>query len=245
MTSTPNATALVALLAAAGSGSRLSAATGESTPKQYLDLAGIPVIQRSLLALSQVSRLSAIVVVLSPQDSWWPQLKLPAGLPPLHVVEGGSTRADSVAAGLDFLVHQLSPQHDTQVLVHDAARPLVRPATVDRLVAAVVQAGACGGILATLATDTLKHATAGVIEKTLDRSCVWQAQTPQLFAARQLLTTMLAAEQAGVTLTDEASAMELQGFSPLIVPGDQDNLKITHARDLALAEILLQAQADV
>ncbi|MBX2826051.1 MAG: 2-C-methyl-D-erythritol 4-phosphate cytidylyltransferase [Gammaproteobacteria bacterium] len=242
MTSSARSTALVGLLAAAGNGTRLAAATGEATPKQYLDLAGVPVIQRSLVALAQVAGLTDLVVVLSARDERWPQLKLPAGLPTIHTVEGGATRAASVASGLDFLAAHFPVEEQVQVLVHDAARPLVRPASIDRLVAAVGEARACGGILATMATDTLKQASAGAIEKTLDRSCVWQAQTPQLFEVRELRAAITAAQNAGIPLTDEASAMEYQGQAPLVVPGDQDNIKITHARDLALAEILLQAQ---
>jgi len=243
-----NASVLVGLVAAAGTGSRYAAQAGTAnTPKQYLPLAGIPVIVRSINALSAVAGLRTIVLVLHPEDQHWKEIAsaMDAEQVDLHTVAGGGTRAESVAAGLDFLsrLQELGDLPiDAAVLVHDAARPLVRPTTIQRLIDEVARQQVCGGILATPVSDTLKLTTHdNSIEKTLDRSCVWQAQTPQLFSLQPLRAALLSASAAGIVLTDEASALEFVGESPIVVRGDEDNIKLTHAQDLPLAELLLES----
>ncbi|MBX2886152.1 MAG: 2-C-methyl-D-erythritol 4-phosphate cytidylyltransferase, partial [Granulosicoccus sp.] len=164
----------------------------------------------------------------------------------VETVTGADTRASSVAAGLRYilaLIESAELAANTRVLVHDAARPLVRRRTIERLVTEVDKVHACGGLLATPATDTLKVANADVtVAQTLDRSLIWQAQTPQLFDVRVLHDAIQSAMDNGMPVTDEASAMEFAGYTPLLVEGDKDNIKLTHSLDLSLAEILLQAQ---
>jgi 2-C-methyl-D-erythritol 4-phosphate cytidylyltransferase len=152
---------------------------------------------------------------------------------------GGATRAASVLAGLRHLVSQ-GAQPSDWVLVHDAARCLVRAEDVTRLIEAC-RGDPVGGLLALPLADTLKMARHGRVQGTLDRSDKWLAQTPQMFRCGLLLDALL---QAGAAVTDEASAIEHLGHSPLLVRGSAHNLKVTYPEDFALAEALLQARAE-
>lgn len=166
---------------AAGYGERM----GGVTPKQYLNLAGQSMLQRTLSRLLGVPDLHGIVVALAPDDEHWSEV--PASNDPLiHTTSGGQTRADSVISGLQYV---LSNAPDTTwVMVHDAARPLVSLSDIQRLYNAVYNSGAIGGILATPVHDTLKKADEYYcIEQTVSRQSLWQAQTPQLFRAGELL----------------------------------------------------------
>lgn len=212
-----------ALVPAAGGGTRLGAAI----PKQYLDLAGDCMLHRTLDALLVEPRLTAIVVVVSPDDPRRP----PAGRFDARVrvcAVGGATRADSVAAGLALL----AAADDDWVLVHDAARPGLSPVALARLID-TVGTDPVGGILALPVADTLKRADAdGRVVSTVNRDNLWAAQTPQMFRAG-LLRQALSGERAGIT--DEASAVERLGAKVRLVPGEPGNFKITVADDLALA----------
>jgi len=152
---------------------------------------------------------------------------------------GGATRAASVLAGLRHLVSQ-GAQPSDWVLVHDAARCLVRAEDVTRLIEAC-RGDPVGGLLALPLADTLKMARHGRVQGTLDRSDKWLAQTPQMFRCGLLLDALL---QAGAAVTDEASAIEHLGHSPLLVRGSAHNLKVTYPDDFALAEALLQARGE-
>src|SRR6185437_6128139 len=154
---------------------------------------------------------------------------------------GGATRAETVAYGLDALRERGAAEGDW-VLVHDAARCMIRADWIDRLIAACV-ADSVGGLLALPVADTLKSARAGRVAATLDRRDVWQAQTPQMFRLGALRTALATAlTKAGGTVTDEASAMEAAGHSPLLVPGELENFKLTQPGDFALAERLLSSR---
>ena len=150
---------------------------------------------------------------------------------------GGATRAATVANGLAELQRR-GARADDWVLVHDAARCLLRPAWVDRLIDACLD-DAVGGLLALPLADTLKQARDGRVERTLDRSDKWAAQTPQMFRLG-LLQQALA--QAGAAVTDEASAVEALGHAPLLVPGELENFKLTWPQDCVLAARLLRAR---
>lgn len=220
-----------ALVPCAGSGQR----AGPGGPKQYRMVAGQPVVAHTLAALRAVPRIAATLVVLSPGDDRFEQLIAPPHEATWVARCGGDTRAASVAAGLDELLARGAQPHDW-VLVHDAARCLVTPALIDRLIDAC-WADEVGGLLALPLADTLKAASPdGRIAATLDRSGKWAAQTPQMFRLG-LLRPALA--QAGEAVTDEASAIEALGHAPLLVRGALDNFKLTWPEDFALAERLL------
>ena len=227
--------ACFALVPCAGTGSR----AGADLPKQYVTIAGRAVVAHTLAALLEVDRLQSILVVLAPDDV---EFERAAQLPPGSVVRvaraGGSTRARTVANGLAALLGQ-GARPDDWVLVHDAARCLVRPAWVDRLIDAC-SADPVGGLLALPVADTLKSAQGGRAVATLDRRTTWQAQTPQMFRIGALAEAL---DAAGDAVTDEASAIERSGKAPLLVPGALENFKLTYPADFALAERLLSVPA--
>jgi len=219
---------------AAGVGERM----GGSTPKQYLSLGDASVLQQTLQQLLKVPDVQGIVVVLSADDTLWSGLEA-AKDPRVYTVIGGSTRAESVMAGLQFVLDNSS--RETWVLVHDAARALIQLSDIQRLTDAVYNSGAVGGILGMPVQDTLKRADEYYcIEDTVDRQALWQAQTPQLFPVGSLHDAMTnALSDSKVVVTDEASAMELAGQNPLLVEALQPNFKITRPVDLRIANALL------
>ena len=226
---------LFALVPCAGSGSR-AASVG---PKQYAALAGRPLVAHTLAALAGVPRLAATLVVLAPDDDQF-ERQVPgfAGDHAWVARVGGASRAETVANGLAELQARGVMPHDW-VLVHDAARCLLQPAWVDRLIDACSD-DEVGGLLALPLADTLKQALAeGDTPRataTIDRSGKWAAQTPQMFRLGLLLPALRA---AGPQVTDEASAVEALGHRPQLVRGDYRNLKVTWPADFELAERLL------
>lgn len=224
---------LWALLPCAGHGSR----AGGGVPKQYRLLAGRPMVLHTLAALQQVTRIDQIVVVVAPDD----RTLDPQGEPPPQRWSvancGGASRAETVTNGLAHLVTMGASDGDW-VLVHDAARCLVTPPLVDRLIDAC-RADPVGGLLAQPLADTLKRARGGRVAETPDRTQHWLAQTPQMFRIGQLQQAL---RQAGPSATDEASAIEHLGLAPLLVPGSPSNIKLTYAEDFVLAEAVLRAR---
>lgn len=223
-----------ALVPCAGVGQR--AATRQ--PKQYAPLAGRGVVAHTLAALDAVPRLTATLVVLAPDDAafedavpgWQGERRWRARC-------GGATRAASVAAGLAELRRRGARAQDW-VLVHDAARCLLRPAWVERLIEAC-WGDAVGGLLALPLADTLKQAEDGRAARTLGRADKWLAQTPQMFRCAELQAALAA---AGDDVTDEASAIEAAGRAPLLVAGEAENFKLTWPADFELAGRLLQTR---
>jgi 2-C-methyl-D-erythritol 4-phosphate cytidylyltransferase len=218
-----------AVVPAAGRGTRL----GGDIPKQYRDVAGVPLIGHTLRALLSHPSVDGAVVVIAADDDLWPAWKEHAGKP-LITCHGGHARADSVLAGLEAL--PASVRADDFVLVHDAARPNLRVSDLDQL----LERGRnvpVGAILATPLHDTLKQAgDDGGIDGTVPRDRLWRALTPQLFRRLQLTRALQAAREARVAITDESMAMERQGLRPLLVEGSEDNFKVTTAADLARFE---------
>lgn len=218
-----------AAVPAAGTGVRM----GADVPKQYLSLAGKRIAEHTLEALLAVRRIRAICVAIAPGDGFWSGL--PAGLRTrVHVVEGGSTRAESVMNALRGFPGM--PHPDDWVLVHDMARPCVRPeriaAMIDELAGDPV-----GGLLALPLADTLKRAGGDQrVAETLPREGLWRAQTPQLFRFGLLTRALREALATGIEITDEAMAVEQLGLRPRLLAGSEDNIKITHMDDLALAQ---------
>ncbi|RQO63327.1 2-C-methyl-D-erythritol 4-phosphate cytidylyltransferase [Paucibacter sp. KBW04] len=223
-----------ALVPAAGVGAR----SGASMPKQYVSLAGKAMMAHTLAALAQVPQLAATLVVLSPQDD-----QFEAAVPEFQGERawvarvGGESRAASVAQGLDELLARGAQAHDW-VLVHDAARCLLRPEWVQRLIEACWE-DEVGGLLALPVADTLKSSLCGRVQATVDRREKWAAQTPQMFRLG-LLRPALA--QLGEAITDEASAVEALGHAPLLVESPMENFKVTWPSDFAMAEALLKSR---
>ena len=225
-----------AVVPAAGRGTRF----GGGIPKQYLDIAGEPLLAHTLRALLAHANVQGAVVVLAADDAHWPGWREFAGKPLITCV-GGEARADSVLAGLGALPDDV--RMDDFVLVHDAARPNLALADVEQL----LERGRndpVGAILAAPVRDTLKRAgDDGGIDGTEPRERLWSALTPQLFRRLQLTRALEAARDAGVGITDESMAMERQGLRPLLVEGADDNFKITTPADLARFEFLLSQRA--
>jgi 2-C-methyl-D-erythritol 4-phosphate cytidylyltransferase len=225
----------VALVPCAGVGAR----AGGAGPKQYQRLGARSVVGHTLAALAEVARIEATLVVLARDDEAF-ESHAPGFAGPRGWVArcGGPTRAASVAGGLSAL-RERGVGDDDWVLVHDAARCLLRPAAVDRLIDACL-GDAVGGLLALPVPDTLKAATAdGRVAATIDRRDKWLAQTPQMFRLG-LLAQALAV--AGDGVTDESSAIEALGHAPRLVQGDAENVKLTWPADFALAARLLEAR---
>lgn len=216
---------------AAGRGTRV----GGSIPKQYLPLAGRPLILHTLERLALHPRVAGLMVVLGEGDTHWPGIDDLYGKP-VRTTIGGAERCDSVLAGVRALPADVA--EDMFVLVHDAARPCVREADITRLMDVGMPAG--GGLLGAPLRDTLKRAGHdGRSEVTEPRDHRWRAFTPQMFRRGELSAALHAAHAAGITVSDEAMAMERAGFAPLLVEGAEDNIKVTTATDFALAEFLL------
>ncbi|WP_374349473.1 2-C-methyl-D-erythritol 4-phosphate cytidylyltransferase [Thermomonas sp.] len=225
-----------ALVPAAGSGRRF----GGDVPKQYLHAAGKPLIGHALEALLAHPQMDGAVVALAADDPHWPGWTTLHGKPVVTCV-GGLERADSVLAALHALPENVA--HDALLLVHDAARPNVRGGDLSTLIAAA-NAQRDGAILAAPVRDTLKASDADHrIEATVPRAGLWRALTPQAFRRDLLQRALQAAQAAGVTVTDEAMAVERLGLHPVLVEGREDNLKVTTPADLALVEFLLARAA--
>lgn len=235
-----------ALVPCAGIGAR----AGAAGPKQYAPLAGRPLVAWTLEALAEVCELEGTLVVLAPDDTRFDALVADGGIEVVGALwtarAGGATRAETVAAGLVELLARGARSQDW-VLVHDAARCLIRPEAVQRLIAAC-RDDEVGGLLALPVADTLKRSDADAVHErvsaTVSRRAIWAAQTPQMFrigALREALREGLA--RADLSITDEASAIEALGASPRLVRGDVENLKITWPEDFALAERLLRTRA--
>ena len=218
-----------ALVPAAGSGSRM----GSDLPKQYLNLSGHPMIYYALTTLCNCPQIRTVFVVLSPDDENFKRYDwshCEGKLEPLYC--GGLSRAESVSNGL--LVSEL--EADDWVLVHDAARPCLTQAHLNKLIAELRE-DSVGGILAVQVADTLKRADARQrLESTESREKLWQAQTPQMFRAGLLAQALLQCKN----VTDEASAIEALGLQPKLVEGDSSNFKVTYPLDTKLAELLLK-----
>ena len=226
-----------AVVPAAGVGRRM----GGNIPKQYLPLAGRAVIEHTLMRITAHPRIAATVIAISPGDDYWPELASRFQSAALHVTEGGTERCHSVLNALEYLT-TLAHEQDW-VLVHDAARPCIRAADIERLVHTLLD-HPIGGLLGLPLTDTVKRADArDEVLQTVSREGLWRALTPQMFRLGPLREALRDALAADRLVTDEAAAMELAGHRPRMVEGQADNIKITRPGDLALAELYLQLQA--
>src|SRR5215469_7523968 len=219
-----------ALILAAGRGSRF----GGTLPKQYLPLGGGMVLRHAVDAFAANPRIDGIQVVIRPEDRNVYDQAL-AGLDVLPPVPGGAERQDSVRMGLEAL----APRGPARVLIHDGARPFPDAALIGRVIDALDRAPAT--IPGLPLGDTIKRVADGVIAGTVDRTGLWRVQTPQGFHFPAILAAHRAA--AGQALTDDAAVAEAAGIKPVMVPGNEGNLKITTTDDLAAAERLLALRA--
>lgn len=231
MTDTNQTPRYFALLPAAGVGARMAA----NGPKQYLPVGGKPLLRHAVDAFRASSLVAHTYVVVSADDGQIDAV-LPPGLDGVTVLRcGGATRMDSVLNGLRALHGQLS---DTDlVMVHDAARPGLTPALIEKLVHGVGDHPA-GGLLALPVVDTVKRS--GDQVATVPRTGLWLAQTPQMFSYALLLRALGSAPDANA-ITDDASAVEMLGLSPRLIEGHPRNLKVTLPADIRIAEMYLAA----
>lgn len=225
---------VVAIVPAAGIGSRM----GAQLPKQYLQICGQSILAHTLDTLLSHANIGQVIVALNAKDTWFADLPQ-AKHAKLTQVLGGNERADSVLAALNVAPSQ------AWALVHDAARPCLTAADIDKLLLSRAKFPQ-GAILAMPVRDTMKRAnSAGEVNSTVCREHLWHALTPQLFPVNALKSALTAALAANAVVTDEASAMEWSGISPGLVSGRADNIKVTHPDDLGLAELFLQRGAVV
>lgn len=206
---------------------------GAALPKQYLPLAGQPLIRHALATLCAVQRIDRVFVVLAPDDEFWPDDQFEEFSSKLRVLRcGGKTRAESVANGLQAMSNVAT--EDDWVLVHDAARPCLTVEHVELLIRSVGN-DMVGGILGVPVADTLKREAYGRVAATVSRESLWQAQTPQMFRHGILSKALVRSP----SVTDEAGAIESVGLKPKLVAADVTNLKVTYPLDLQLAEWIL------
>ncbi len=228
---------IFALVLAAGQGTRI----GDAVPKQYIAVAGKPMMFHSIETLASVPRLERVVVVLAPMDRHWGSYDWSA-LP--EKVEaafcGGARRAESVSNALVHLESRIAK--DDWVLVHDAARPCIQKELVEQFLDEIGD-DAVGGLLAIPLGDTLKSADENLrVAATIPRQALWRAQTPQMFR-HELLRRGLEKKPAS---TDESEAVESLGYyAPRLVQGEDTNIKVTFAEDLQIAEMILALNGQV
>ncbi len=248
MTSAVAARRVFAVVPAAGRGARFDP-SAKGSPKQYAALLGATVIEWSLRALLQEPRIEKVAVSVAADDVRWPALAAAiarsgdahGAAAKLVSAVGGASRQESVLSGLRALRSHASP--DDWVLVHDAARPCLGAADVRALIAALDE-GAAGAVLAAPIVDTVKRERGGLAGETVDRSGLWRALTPQVFAFGRLEHALAEAVRQGVTVTDEAQAMERLGIHARLVQGSPFNIKVTRAEDLAVASQILNATGE-
>ena len=212
---------------------------GAQSPKQYLTLAGRPVIEHTIDRLAQHPLITEVVVVLADGDIYWNDINLKNISKPVTTTVGGEERWNSVLNGLKALASKASDKD--WVLVHDAARPCVRVSDIEQLITQCNNTE--GGLLGVAVKDTMKQVDKkAYVTQTLNREKIWHALTPQMFRYRDLCDALAQGLKSTDLITDEAMAMELTGHQPLMVSAHADNIKITQPEDLALAEFYLQQQ---
>lgn len=212
---------------------------GSGRPKQYLPLRQRALLEWSLAPFLQADWIDGVVLVLARNDQEYARLPI-ARHPKVIVTTGGAARAESVGAGLAAVAERSRAFREVFVLVHDAARPCLEPADIERLCEEADDEH--GGILALPVTDTLKRGKQNRIAETVDRASYWRAQTPQLFRLDLLRRALAECAERGLEVTDEASAMECAGYRPRLVRGRESNIKVTYPEDLRLAEFWLAQQ---
>jgi 2-C-methyl-D-erythritol 4-phosphate cytidylyltransferase len=231
---------LFVILPAAGLGTRMASGhAAQTAPKQFLELAGLPILIHTLRAFAAVPDIASIVIAVraSERERLQAQVSEHGYAGKVRIVEGGDSRQESVYNAL----RSLDCDPDDIVLVHDAVRPLIEPAVIRRVVEAVEKHSAA--IVGLPAVDTIKQvertADGAIVTATIPREYIVQAQTPQGFRCALLRRAFAEAEADGFAGTDEASIVERAGTQVFVVPGSSSNIKITQPGDLELAEFFL------
>ncbi|ETX10733.1 2-C-methyl-D-erythritol 4-phosphate cytidylyltransferase [Marinomonas ushuaiensis DSM 15871] len=225
------------IIPAAGVGQRMQA----HCPKQYLSLAGQSILDRTIEIFVDHPLIAGVAVGVSPEDVYWSESKWYQHAS-VHTFSGGKERSDTVLKGLKFLA-KMTGNEQQEVLVHDAARPLLTQKKLEQIIRHDSDQGV---LLAMPARDTVKRqlpidtslACTSSVDITLDRSGIWLAQTPQKFVSGRLLYALEKAQTEGVVITDECSAMEFAGWHPDLLVGESSNIKVTFPEDLLIAEAL-------
>jgi len=238
---------LWAVIPAGGKGLRF----GSQVPKQYMTVAGEPVLDHVLRAFLKPNIFQSIVVPVPPDDRRFHELAA-SGDDRVVAIVGGAERADSVQAGLDWIDAQGADASDW-VFVHDAARPLITQYELHALLDAIDATNCPGAVLGVPAADTLKRVdqicscpeeSDSCIAETVDRTGLWHAMTPQVFRLGELSKALQIANESNMLVTDEAQAMEANGQLPWLIRGRRSNIKLTYPEDLELIEALLVARGE-
>jgi len=224
-----------AIIAAAGESNRL----GGQTRKPFIKLAGKPIVLRSAERIARIQDIAELIVMFHPDDVQRAADLLPhfEKLRPTQIAAGGKTRQDTVRLALDLVGDNCDI-----VLIHDAARPLVKPEHIAETIRKACETGAA--ILASPVRYTVKRVEQGIIKATVPRHDLWAAQTPQVFLKTLLVEAYRQAEADGIRATDDAQLVEHLGHPVAVVEGSDDNVKITFPADLAIAETLLKRQLE-
>lgn len=226
----------IVVVPAAGVGKRMLA----SCPKQYLTIDNQTILSHTINRLLSHKNIAKVVLAINDDDAYFAQTTLVVN-PNIIRVSGGKERVDSVLSGLQII-------NDREwVLVHDAARPCITHDDIDKLIKQCLDNNT-GGLLAVPVVDTMKLASknneneAIQVDKTINRSSLWHAFTPQMFKVKELKQAIEQAQAKGLIMTDESSAIESVGLTCLLVSGRRDNIKITRPEDLVLADFYLKQQ---
>ena len=220
-----------AIIPAAGIGERI----GSDTPKQYIQIADKTILEHALTPFINHGKIKGVVVALNASDTYFSKLNINTNKE-IVTVNGGETRTHSVLNALLGLKNKI----DTNdfVLVHDAARPCLGEHDLNKLIdATMLQDVGC--ILAAPVADTVKQVDGDIIVKTVDRSKLWRAYTPQMFRYGLLLDALNNCINNNISVTDEASAIEVMGLRPAVLEGDASNIKVTTPDDLEIAKFYL------
>ncbi|MCK5162620.1 MAG: 2-C-methyl-D-erythritol 4-phosphate cytidylyltransferase [Desulfobacula sp.] len=225
------------IVVGAGKGLRM----GSKTKKQYLRLSGIPILTRTISVFDKCDQVHEIVLVIPKEDSEYCKKHIidPFGFAKkIHLVEGGKKRQDSVLNGLKCIQNRMNCDKEAIVMIHDGVRPFVTQSIIEECIRNAIEYGAC--IPAVRITDTVKQVSFDlVVQKTLNRENLYNAQTPQTFKLDLILHAFEHAMKACFFGTDDASLLEYSGRRVVIIKGSKLNIKITTSEDLVLGEHLL------
>ena len=220
------------IIPAAGTGQRM----GGAIPKQYVSVCGKTVIEHTIDNFIDRKEIESICVSISKSDKYWSTLPISKNKKIITTV-GGSERYQSVYNGLSAIKDEAD--NDDWVLVHDAVRPCLTKSVIDRLITEI-SSDVVGGILALPCTETMKRINnSNEVEETINRQTAWRAQTPQMFKYKKLLLAIEKVIDENIFITDEAMAMEFSNYKPVVILGDENNIKITHKIDLKQLELFL------
>ena len=221
------------VIPAAGIGKRM----GDDIPKQYISVCGKTVIEHTIDNFISRNEIENICISISESDNYWPTLPISKNEKIITTV-GGDERYESVYNGLRAI--QDKATENDWVLVHDAVRPCLKKSIIDRLITDI-SSHDVGGILALPCSETMKRVNnSNEVEETINRQTAWRAQTPQMFKYKKLLLAIEKVINEDIFITDEAMAMELSNHKPIVILGDENNIKITHKTDLKYLELFLE-----